>query len=43
VCDLGDAVRTAGCGLQAALVLTSENGLYVGGLPTGPDGAKEVF
>jgi hypothetical protein len=30
-CDLGDAVRTAGCGFQAALVLTGENGLYARG------------
>jgi hypothetical protein len=30
-CHHGDAVRTAGCGIQAALLLTSENGLYVGG------------
>jgi hypothetical protein len=30
-CHLGDAVHTAGCGVQAALLLTGENGLYVGG------------
>jgi hypothetical protein len=30
-CDLRDAVRTAGCGVQAALLLTGETGLYVGG------------
>jgi hypothetical protein len=30
-CNLWDAVRTAGCGVQAALLLTGENGLYVGG------------
>jgi hypothetical protein len=30
-CHLGDAVRTAGCGVQAALLLTGENGLYIGG------------
>jgi hypothetical protein len=30
-CHLGDAVRTAGCGVQAALLLTGEGGLYVGG------------
>jgi hypothetical protein len=29
-CHFGDAVRTAGCGVQAALLLTGENGLYVG-------------
>jgi hypothetical protein len=29
-CDLGDAVRTAGCGVQVAVMLTDENGLYVG-------------
>jgi hypothetical protein len=30
-CDLRDAVRTAGCGVQAAFLLTGEYGLYVGG------------
>jgi hypothetical protein len=30
-CHLGDAVRTACCGVQASLLLTGENGLYVGG------------
>jgi hypothetical protein len=30
-CDLGDAVRAVGCGFQAALLLTGENGLYVRG------------
>jgi hypothetical protein len=29
-CDLGDAVRTAGCGVQAAVFLAGEVGLYVG-------------
>jgi hypothetical protein len=30
-CDLGDAVHTASCGVQAALWLTSKEGLYVWG------------
>jgi hypothetical protein len=30
-CDLGDAIRTGGCSVQAALVLTGEIGLYVEG------------
>jgi hypothetical protein len=30
-CHLEDAVRTAGCGVQAALLLTGEGGLYVVG------------
>jgi hypothetical protein len=30
-CHLGDVVRTAGCGVQAALLLTGKGGLYVGG------------
>jgi hypothetical protein len=30
-CDLRDAVRIEGCGVKAALLLTGENGLYVGG------------
>jgi hypothetical protein len=29
-CDLGDTVRTVGCGVKPSLVLTDENGLYVG-------------
>jgi hypothetical protein len=42
-CHVGDAVCTAGCGVQAALLLTGENGLYVGGWPVGPHGVQEVF
>jgi hypothetical protein len=30
-CDVGDAVRTVGCRVQAALGLASEDGLKVGG------------
>jgi hypothetical protein len=30
-CDLGDTVRTEGCVLLAALVLTGKNGLYFRG------------
>jgi hypothetical protein len=30
-CDLGDAVRTPDCGVQATLMLTGEIALYVGG------------
>jgi hypothetical protein len=30
-CHLGGAVRTGGCGVQAALLLTGEYGLHVGG------------
>jgi hypothetical protein len=30
-CDFRDAVRKAGYGVQAALLLSGENGLYVGG------------
>jgi hypothetical protein len=30
-CDLGDAVRKAGCGVQAAFWLAGEDGLNVGG------------
>jgi hypothetical protein len=40
---LGDDVRTSVCDVQAALVLTGENGLYVWGYPTAPDGIEEVF
>jgi hypothetical protein len=29
-CDLADAFRTAGCGVQAALGLADENGLNIG-------------
>jgi hypothetical protein len=29
-CDLKDVVCTTGCGVQATLMLTGENGLYVG-------------
>jgi hypothetical protein len=28
-CHLGDAVLTVDCGVQAALLLTAEDGLYV--------------
>jgi hypothetical protein len=30
-CDLGDAIRVVGCGVQAALAVPSEDGLYIGG------------
>jgi hypothetical protein len=42
-CDLIDTVHTVGCGVQAALLLTSDNGLYVRWQPAGPDDVEEVF
>jgi hypothetical protein len=30
-CDLGDAIRAVGCGVQAALAVPSEDGLYIWG------------
>jgi hypothetical protein len=43
VCDLGDSVRAESCGLQAAIRLRGEVGLYIGGQPAGPCGVEEVL
>ena len=41
--DLGNAVRTQGCGLQVALVLAGQEALYVAGLSAGPDASYDVI
>jgi hypothetical protein len=40
--DVGDAVRTEGCGLQVVFVLAGEEALYIAGQPAGPDASDDI-